>query len=119
MLNLFHYRNGIEGKRKWEERLKRVNDKSPFLIKKTIVNDDDAYRFSELPYKNKIGFYYKELNLENIICLNGWNDSEIRYKYNWDFRRYVRESVSDQTGIMPFPILNVFSKHRLIKCRMK
>lgn len=118
-INLFHYLNGTEGKEKWNERLKRINESSAFLIKKTILNDDDAYKFSELPLDNKIGFYYKDLKLKNIICLKGWEDSKIRGKYHWDFKNYVRETVLDTTGVLQFHILDVFSDNPKIRCRME
>ena len=84
---------------------------------KTIINDEDAYRFSKLPYKNKIGFYYKPIELEGIICLSGWQDSKIRYDYAWDFKRYVRTMVDLKSkAMLSYPILDLFSDES-IECR--
>lgn len=116
-LDLWHYKNGKDAIEKWKRRLNRVQKENPILIKKTIINDEDAYRFSKLPYKNKIGFYYKPIELEGIICLSGWQDSKIRYDYAWDFKRYVRTMVDLKSkAMLSYPILDLFSDER-IECR--
>lgn len=87
-LNFNHYSNFEEAKKAWDRRVKRFNFKN-YIVKKTIYDDDDAKRFSELPIKNKVGFYNKELKLDGIICLKNFNKS-IYFKSSCDFGSYVR-----------------------------
>lgn len=110
-VQLFHYRNGEHGISKWIERARRIRKDSPVLIKKTILDDEDAERFAALPYEHKLGFYYKETGATGIVCLHGWKDAEIRYRYNWDFKKYVRESVGG-AGFCQYDILAFLSREK-------
>lgn len=69
---------------KWNERRKRVNfDNIAVLM--TIQTDEEAYLFDALPIEKKLGIYYKDLGLKNVIYLKEWNDSDLRmhYMYRW------------------------------------
>lgn len=112
-LELFHYKNGNEAKEKWNERLNRIKDTSPVILKKTIIDDEDAYLFSSLPIKHKIGFYYKDLKLESIVYMNGWEDAEIRYRYNWDLKKYIREQMLLDSGFVSWSVMD-FLKNKII-----
>ena len=108
ILQLFHYKNANEAIEKWKERVERIQPNCPILVKKTIMDDEDAYRFSELPFERKVGFYYKNLNLPNIVYLKGWEDSTIRHRYNWNFRCYVRDSLLPVSGFFQFSVMDLF-----------
>lgn len=118
-IELFHYKNWNDALGKWNERLERVQRDSQFLVKKTIMNDEDAERFSALPYRNKVGFYYRETGQDGIVCLHGWDDSEIRYRYNWDFKKYVRESVTPSSGFLQYDVMSLFESNKPCENRTK
>lgn len=69
-----HSKDFNEAKINWDKRVKRFNFDN-YLIKKVIWDDEDAQRFSQLPIKNKIGFYTKEMNLDGIVCLKNYGKS--------------------------------------------
>lgn len=48
-----------------------------------------ARKFDKIPIKNKVGFYFKQLNLDSIVCLNEWNNSEIKYQFSYSFTNYI------------------------------
>jgi uncharacterized protein (DUF1919 family) len=106
-LSFIHYRDFNEAKECWDKRVKRFNLEN-YIIKKTITDDEDAKRFSELPMKNKIGFYNKELNLEGIVCLKNYEKS-IDRKDNL-FRVYVRSlAMADVKGLKEYDIFKLLS----------
>lgn len=69
---------------RWKRGVERFNY-SNFIAVMTIRSDEMAYKFDELPIKNKIGFYWKDLQLKSIVCLNEWNNPELRKKARYDF----------------------------------
>lgn len=83
-----HEYHSIDFENKWKKRMKRFHPDQLFVMM-VIENDDIAYRFSKLNIKNKIGFYYKELNLPGVLCLKEYQDMNLRYQYNYNFRRYI------------------------------
>ena len=95
-LNFNHHSNFSEAKKDWDRRVKRFNFKN-YIVKKNIYNDEDAKRFSELPISKKIGFYNKDLNLNDIICLKKFKKS-LFYENGCDFAAYVRTLAGASVG---------------------
>lgn len=88
-LNFNHALSFENAKKDWERRKKRINYDDVF-IKMTINSEENAYKFDALPFKNKIGFYYKELPLKSIVCLRGWSDDmNLKNKMGFEFYYYV------------------------------
>jgi uncharacterized protein (DUF1919 family) len=58
----------------------------------TINNDNIAKRFDELTFENKVGFYYKNVKYDSIVCLNEFSDSDFATKYSYIFKDYVVDS---------------------------
>ena len=57
-INFVHYDTFEEGKRKWEERKKRINWDNLFIVgtEKDGCSYETLQRFDRLPYKNKVVF---------------------------------------------------------------
>lgn len=83
---------------RWEKGKKRFNWDN-YLVIMSIQSDEMAYKFNELNIHNKIGFYWKELGLENIVYLPGWNDPIVRHKYGYNFSIYVNRVADENNGV--------------------
>lgn len=79
----------------WERRRARIN-KNKLFVMMIIDNDVDAERFSQLSFENKVGFYYRETGIADIVCLKEWNDYKIRLKWGHDFLSYVHHMIYDE-----------------------
>lgn len=91
-LNFVHDLSEYDILSKWNRRLKRFNFQN-YLVKMDIHNDKEAYKFEDLKLKTKIGFYYKDLNLDSIIYIENWKDMKLRHKYKWDFSLLMMKCV--------------------------
>ncbi|MDP3119861.1 MAG: DUF1919 domain-containing protein [Sulfuricurvum sp.] len=87
-----HYKDKEDAKRKWEDRVKRINyNKLLFKFSDSLTASDDMIRqFDKLPYKNKICFTAKPFSdCESVIHLpkffaigkvrDEWKHSEKEY----------------------------------------
>lgn len=54
-----------------------------------IPDDDIAREFDKIPIKNKIGFYFKQLDLDSVVCLHEWNNEKVRHLFAYSFANYV------------------------------
>lgn len=77
----------------WQRRIARL-DRNNLIVLMVIENDEIAERFHNIPLKNKIGFYYKETNYDDIICLKEYNNSALRLKCYYNFRTYVHRLIN-------------------------
>lgn len=91
----FHFNHDVSVdkiREKWNRRIKRFNFKN-YLVEMTLLNDDDVERFERINTKNKIGFYYKKVNVKNVIFLEDWYDINLRLNNNWYFQALARSTV--------------------------
>lgn len=95
--NFSHDADASEAVRKWNERAKRVNFDNIAAIM-TIQCDEDAAAFETINIDKKIGIYHKDLGLENVICLSGWDNKEARYKMNFSWPGYVNSAMTNSRG---------------------
>lgn len=72
----------------WNRRRRRGNFDNVVVLM-TIINDVDAEVFSQLPMKRKLGFYYKDLHMKDILFVPEWNKMEVRAQFTHDFSRYT------------------------------
>ena len=70
-----------------------------FIVIMTIESDKSAHVFDEPPIQNKIGFYWKGLGLDSIICLKEWYDPKTRRKFNYCFSGMVNRVADEADGI--------------------
>lgn len=91
-LKLWHYESFTMAKECWDRRIKRFNFDN-FFIKMTIKDDEMAEKFDNLPFENKVGFYYKQTKYDSIVCLNEFQSAYFGTKYNYNFSQYVRNVV--------------------------
>lgn len=91
LLYFNHYNSFEQAKDAWERRVKRIN-KNNIFIKMTIPNDDIARQFDELPYTNKVGFYYKQYNGDSIKYVPRYNWRTIVKPniFGYNFKNYIR-----------------------------
>lgn len=81
---------------RWEKGVDRFNFDNYIAIM-TIRTDEMAYKFNALPIKNKIGFYWKQLDLESVICLPQWDSEKVRARHSYNFAGLVNR-VADEDG---------------------
>lgn len=86
-----HYISSDEIIQKWSRRVKRFNFEN-CLVKMTLNDDEDVERFKKINIKNKIGFYYKKTDIENIIYLGDWYNVKIRFCHNWRFYAFTNST---------------------------
>lgn len=86
--NFNHCTTAQEGVVLWNKRRTRVNwDKLVILM--ILQSDEEAFEFSRLPYSHKLGFYHKELNLQDIVYCRRWEEADIRKLNHYSFPVYV------------------------------
>lgn len=76
-LNFNHSNSFKEAEADWNRRVKRYNSENLF-VKMTIYNDEQAEKFSQLPFKNKVGFYHKDTPYKSIVNLCDWQNRQVR-----------------------------------------
>jgi len=83
---------------RWNKGVARFNYDN-FIVIMTIYSEEMAYLFDKLPIENKIGFYWKELNLNSVICMPEWNNPKVRERYNSDFSALINRVADEENGI--------------------
>lgn len=68
MIHGFHYRSTEEMLETWERRRKRFHSDNVAILK-ILYDDSDVDKFEELPFKRKLGFYYKSTPYNDILTL--------------------------------------------------
>ena len=68
-----------------------------YIVVMSIRSDQMARQFNELPIEHKMGFYWKDLGLDSVICMPEWKTPSIRQKYGFDFARLANR-VADEAG---------------------
>lgn len=68
VLHGFHYRNVEDFFFKWEKRRKRYNPNSNIVFK-ILYDENDLEEFERLAVKNKVGFYYENTDMEQVITV--------------------------------------------------
>lgn len=103
-------------KSNWGRRLERFNFDN-YIIKMCIYNNKEAYQFEEVKAKNKIGFYWEDKNLKSIFVLNDWKDINTRFKNDFSFDAFVRNTTSYHSDIFNkyFDILKLLNGEKDFK----
>ena len=83
---------------RWKRGAERFNP-SNFIVTMTIRSDEMAYKFHELPIEHKMGFYWKDLGLDSIICMPEWNSPKCRAKFGYDFAVLTNRAADETNGI--------------------
>ena len=94
-----HNTNAREAVEKWNERSKRVNFNNIAVIM-IIQCDEDAYEFDALNLDKKIGVYYKDLGLKDVIFIDGWADENVRRSVEWNWPSYANRRMVNVRGCM-------------------
>lgn len=105
-----HSSSFSDAKEKWETRLQRFNI-NDFFIKMTIHSENEAERFSKLPFPNKIGFYARQTDKKDVVYMQQWGQPESRVlpAINHNFKSFVLRSydANYQSLIRPFNIIQL------------
>ncbi len=96
-VNFVHYDTFEEGRKKWEERKKRINWENLFIVgtEKDGCSYETLQRFDSLPYKNKVVFTHVEYpEFPSAYYIRGFEDKEelgvlTFYKKRFWKRRYL------------------------------
>lgn len=96
-INFVHYDTFEEGRRKWDERKKRINWENLFIVgtEKDGCSYETLQRFDSLPYKNKVVFTHVEYpEFSSAYYIRGFEDKgELGvltfYKKRFWRRRYL------------------------------
>ena len=82
---------------KWNIRKNRVNKQNVVAIM-IIHSEEDAYQFEKLSIKRKIGIYYKDLHIKQVIYCPEWNDIQIRDRFGGSWHSYANNYMLDTKG---------------------
>lgn len=96
VLKFLHDSSVDEIKQKWNIRIKRFNFNN-YIAEMAIDNDDDAINFDKLNIITKVGFYYKQLNLDSVIYLKEWEDIKERERCLNYFESFVWTTAKNGT----------------------
>ena len=83
-----HYKNEDEGIAVWKKGTEQMNCQNVVALA-ALQSDEEAYAFDKLPIKRKLGFYYKNLGLDNVVYVDEWNDLNKRYHHAGDWSAFV------------------------------
>ncbi len=100
-----HHSSFGDAKRKWEQRMQRINLDNIF-VKMTLHNQKDALKFSQLPFQKKIGFYSSPSSLKDVLYLEQWGQKSSRtlLAINNNFKSYVLRSFDSGYDNMIRPV---------------
>lgn len=76
------------GTEKWNQRRHRVNFDNIIALM-IIITDDEAYEFDKIPIERKLGFYYKDLNLQSVLYTPEWNNTSLYYRYDFRYPNFI------------------------------
>lgn len=82
---------------RWKKGVQRFNWNN-YMVIMTINSDEMAYKFDALPIKNKIGFYWKDLHLDSIICTPQWNEPSFRAKMAYTYHYFINKIAIENNG---------------------
>jgi len=91
----------------WNRRVQRINRENIWVLM-IIENDEMAEKFSRIPVKNKVGFFYKKTDCKNIVSLNDWGNFSSRLNYIHDFISYVHHLFYDEHTLRSIDIFKLF-----------
>lgn len=85
-------------KARWDKGVKRFNYNNYIAIM-TLYSEEAARKFSELPIKNKMGFFWEDLGIDCIVYMPEWNDPQFRAKFGYSFTQFVNAVATEENGI--------------------
>ena len=99
---------------RWNRGVQRFN-RDNFIAIMVIRSDRMAHAFHELPLKHKIGFYWKELHLDSVVCMPEWNDPKVRARLGYDFCSMVNRAADDDNGFRSINWMKALLHHEGFK----
>ncbi len=82
---------------RWNRGVERFNHEN-FIAVMTIMSDEAAHEFDSLPIKYKIGFYWKDMQLDSIVHMPEWSSPEFRAQKHYSFSGLVNRVV-EESGV--------------------
>lgn len=102
---------------RWKRGVERFNWDN-YIVIMCIKSDEMAYKFDALPIEHKIGFYWKDLHLESVVCMPEWQDPMLRAKFEYDFASLVNRAADEMNGIRSINWMKALL-HQRDFCRVK
>lgn len=92
-IQCFHYNSFKQAKEAWEKRISRINYDNLF-VKMTLTDISQVSCFERIPFKNKVGFFYKPVESESVFYLPRytWRILNKADVYGYDLAAYVRDT---------------------------
>lgn len=87
---LNHYYPKGDSVLKYNIRRKRVNYQNIVALM-ICQSDQEAYDFDKLNIEKKVGFYYKDLGLDNVVYIPEWMDWKNIFEYDSEWGSYVNQ----------------------------
>lgn len=107
-INAVHAYDANDFQNKWNERKNRINFDNLFFMM-VIESDEMAERFSALHFEHKLGFYYKDTGLKDILYLKEYGYHEVRYRYGYHFRKYIHNIMFMQDALNTIDVLKMLN----------
>lgn len=107
-LHAIHANSIAEYMVQWERRRERINKKNVWVMM-IIENDDMADAFAQIEATHKVGFYFKQTDCKDIVCLNDWQNYSSRQNSGHDFLSYVHHLIWDDKILRYVDIFKLFS----------
>lgn len=85
LIHGFHYKSTEEMLEIWEKRRMRYHPDN-IAVMKILYNDNDVEKFESLPFKKKLGFYFKDTSYDNILTINS---ESVTDEYAYMYASYI------------------------------
>lgn len=92
----------------WDRRKHRINWENIWVLM-IIENDEMAEKFKAITHSKKIGFYYKDLRCDEIVCLKDWGNFSRRLQNGHDFLSYVHHLFYDEKLLRSIDIFKMLN----------
>lgn len=107
-LHAIHANNLNQYFKEWNRRKLRINWDNIWIMM-IIESDEMAEQFSKIKYKNKVGFYFKKTDCEDIVCLYDWENFSSRLESGHDFLSYVHHLFYDENRFRSIDIFKLLN----------
>ena len=92
-----HHKSFAEGEALWAKRSMRFNLNN-FVVVMVLFSDESAEEFSSLPIRHKLGFYYKDLHLPDVVYTPEWQSERVRYRNKFVYSAFCNRIGQDNNG---------------------
>lgn len=106
LIHGFHYNSTEEMLEIWEKRRLRYRADNTAVLK-ILYDDVDVEKFELLPFKRKLGFYFKDTPYDNILTLNS---PMVKNKYAYQYASYIYNVIASGEFLKYFDIFKFLTE---------